>query len=43
MTRDDIQKWQAKQIRDTAFEWCPCGGASGNIVELHVPEEGGRP
>jgi len=25
------------------IEWCPCSGASGDTVELQVPEEGDRP
>ncbi len=25
------------------IEWCPRSGASGDTVELHVREEGGRP
>jgi hypothetical protein len=24
------------------IEWCPCSGVSGDTVELHVQEEGGR-
>jgi hypothetical protein len=24
------------------IEWCPCSGASGDTVELHVREERGR-
>ena len=24
-------------------EWCPCSGASGDVVVLEVREEGGRP
>ena len=25
------------------IEWCPCSGASGDVVELQVREDGGRP
>lgn len=25
------------------IEWCPCSGASGDVVELQVREEEGRP
>ena len=32
--RDELQYW---------IEWCPCTGASGDVVELQVRENGGRP
>ena len=32
--RDELQYW---------IEWCPCTGASRDVVELQVRENGGRP
>jgi hypothetical protein len=41
-TRDEA----LTKVRDELqyrIEWCRCSGSSGDTVELHVREEGGRP
>jgi hypothetical protein len=41
-TRDEALTKMRDELQ-YRIEWCPCGGASGDAVELLVREQGGRP
>jgi len=41
-TRDEALTKMRDELQ-YRIEWCPCSGASGDVVELQVREDGGRP
>ena len=41
-TREEVLTMMRNELQ-YRIEWCPCSGASEDIVELQVREDGGRP
>jgi hypothetical protein len=41
-TRDEALTKRRDELQ-YRIEWCPCSGASEDVVELQVREDGGRP